>query len=75
MVVRKRRKKNRMRGSRTHGCGGTKQKRGSGGRGGVGLAGGHKHKFSLYYADHFGEKSGLKPKDKGKAMPIPCPLA
>ncbi len=67
MVVRKRRKKNKVRGNRTHSWGGTKNRRGSGFRGGVGRAGSHKHKFSKYYMD-FGVKSTFKPKAKKEAV-------
>lgn len=63
MVVRRRRKKNKLRGQRTHGGGGTKNRRGAGSRGGVGRAGSHKHKFSKYYLD-FGVKKTLKAKNK-----------
>ena len=59
MVVRKRRKKNKQRGERTHGHGNTKNKRGAGSRGGVGKAGSHKHKYSKYY-DSFGKSGTLK---------------
>lgn len=61
MVVKRRRKKNKLRGQRTHGGGGTKNRRGAGSRGGVGKAGSHKHKFSKYYLD-FGVKRTLKAK-------------
>nr|AJS11819.1 50S ribosomal protein L15P [uncultured archaeon] len=68
MTVRKRKKKHRMRGNRTHGGGNTKNRRGSGVRGGRGRAGGHKHKFSTYMHD-FGVKKRLKPKTlKQKAL-------
>ncbi len=67
MVVRRRRKKNKLRGHRTHGAGGTKNRRGAGTRGGVGRAGSHKHKFSKYYLT-FGIKRKLKAKKKGKAI-------
>ena len=67
MVVRKRRKKNKVRGNRTHGGGGTKNRRGSGNRGGVGRAGSHKHKFSLYYMD-FGVKRTFKAGPKDEAV-------
>lgn len=67
MVVRKRRKKNKVRGNRTHGAGGTKNRRGSGFRGGVGKAGSHKHKFSKYYID-FGVKRTFKAKPKKPAL-------
>ena len=63
MVVKRRRKKNKLRGQRTHGGGGTKNRRGAGSRGGVGRAGSHKHKFSKYYLD-FGVKRTLKAKKK-----------
>ncbi|MFH0715170.1 MAG: uL15 family ribosomal protein [Candidatus Diapherotrites archaeon] len=64
MTIRRERKKHRMRGNRTHGHGNTKNRRGSGIRGGQGRAGSHKHKFSKYYAD-FGVKITLKPKFAG----------
>jgi len=67
MVVRRRRKKNKLRGQRTHGGGGTKNRRGAGSRGGVGRAGSHKHKFSKYYLD-FGVKRKLKAKEKEIAI-------
>ncbi|MBI4210145.1 MAG: uL15 family ribosomal protein [Candidatus Diapherotrites archaeon] len=67
MVVRRRRKKNKQRGNRTHGGGGTKNRRGSGSRGGVGRAGSHKHKFSKYYAT-FGVKRMFKAKAKEPAI-------
>jgi len=41
---RKRNKKNKLRGHRTHGVGNTKNRRGSGCQGGVGRAGSSKHK-------------------------------
>ena len=67
MVVRKRRKKNKARGNRTHGAGGTKNRRGSGCRGGVGKAGSHKHKFSKYWVD-FGVKRMFKARPKQPAV-------
>lgn len=68
MVVRHRKKKNKMRGNRTHGGGNTKNRRGSGIQGGHGRAGSHKHKFSKYWQD-FGVKIRLKPKKAlGKAL-------
>lgn len=67
MVVRRRKKKNRLRGQRTHGKGNTKNKRGAGCRGGRGRAGSHKHKFSKYYMT-FGVKRKLKAKEKPKAI-------
>ncbi|MDO8538238.1 MAG: uL15m family ribosomal protein [archaeon] len=68
MVVRQRRKKNTLRGHRTHGKGNTKNKRGKGSKGGKGRAGSHKHKFSKYYMT-FGIKIRLKPK-KGQDKAI-----
>ena len=67
MVVRRRKKKNKLRGNRTFGQGNTKRRRGSGSRGGTGRAGSHKHKFSKYYVD-FGVKRKLKAKEKGEAI-------
>jgi large subunit ribosomal protein L15 len=67
MVVRKRRKKHRLRGNRTHGKGNTKNKRGAGVRGGRGKAGSDKHKYSKYYLS-FGVKKRLKPKPRNKSI-------
>lgn len=61
MVVRKRRKKNTLRGNRVHGKGDTKNKRGAGCRGGRGRAGSHKHKFTKYWKT-FGKYGTLKVK-------------
>lgn len=61
MVVRKRRKKNTLRGNRVHGKGDTKNKRGAGCRGGRGRAGSHKHKFTKYWKS-FGKYGTLKVK-------------
>ena len=63
MVVRKRRRVNKLRGRRTHGAGDTKNRRGAGSRGGRGRAGSHKHKFSKYWMT-FGMKRKLKAKKK-----------
>ena len=61
MVVRQRRKKNKLRGKRSHGKGNTKNRRGAGCRGGRGRAGSKKHKrFS--YVGEFGSKVKLKTK-------------
>lgn len=49
MTVRRRRKKNTVRGHRTHGQGDTKNRRGAGSRGGRGRAGSHKHKYTKYF--------------------------
>lgn len=67
MVLRKKKKTNKLRGNRYHGKGNTKNRRGAGSRGGVGRAGSTKHKFSKYYVD-FGTKIRLKPKEKGDSI-------
>lgn len=67
MALRKRRKKDKLRGQRTHGKGNTKNKRGAGSRGGRGRAGSHKHKYSKYYKT-FGGKKQMKPKKKPRAL-------
>lgn len=67
MVVRRRKKKIKLRGQRTHGKGNTKNRRGAGCRGGRGKAGSHKHKYSKYYLV-FGTKRKLKPKRKERAI-------
>jgi len=64
MVVRRRRKTRKQRGSRTHGRGCAKRGRGSGEKGGKGMAGGHKHKWSYiihYMPDHFGKHGFVSP--------------
>jgi large subunit ribosomal protein L15 len=48
MVVRRRRKKNKLRGQRTMGAGSTKNRRGAGSRGGRGKAGSRKHKIATF---------------------------
>jgi len=67
MVVRRKKKTNKLRGNRYHGKGNTKNRRGAGIRGGRGKAGSHKHKFSKYYTE-FGVKIRLKPKTKGDTV-------
>ncbi len=66
-MERKRKKKDKQRGMRTHGKGNTKNSRGAGTRGGRGKAGSHKHKYSKYYKE-FGGKKAMKPKKKPKAL-------
>jgi len=64
MVVRKRKKVRGQRGSRTHGRGCAKRGRGSGERGGTGMSGGHKHKWSYvirYMPDYFGKHGFTRP--------------
>ncbi len=68
-MERKRKKKNRLRGNRSHGKGNTKNSRGAGCRGGRGRAGSHKHKYSKYHKT-FGTKKRLKPKTGKKAVSI-----
>jgi large subunit ribosomal protein L15 len=64
MVVRRRKKARKFRGSRTHGRGCAKRGRGSGEKGGKGMAGGHKHKWSYilrYMPDYFGKHGFVRP--------------
>jgi large subunit ribosomal protein L15 len=62
-MKRKGKKKDKLRGHRSHGKGNTKNKRGAGTRGGRGRAGSHKHKFNKYHSE-FGVKKTLKAKPK-----------
>ena len=71
MPGRKRRKIGKQRGSRSCGTGNAKNKRGSGGRGGVGNAGLHKHKWSWVTAnepDRYGSEGLKRRKPQGKVM-------
>lgn len=64
MVVRKRKKVRAQRGTRTYGRGCSKRGRGSGERGGTGLSGGHKQKWSYilkYMPEHFGKHGFTRP--------------
>lgn len=64
MVVRRRRKVRRQRGRRTYGRGCSKRGRGSGEKGGKGLGGGHKQKWSYvlrYMPEHFGKHGFTRP--------------
>jgi large subunit ribosomal protein L15 len=70
MTVRKRKRKNRYRGHRTHGAGNTKNRRGAGNRGGRGRAGSHKHKFNLYAGTFGTERPRLLPQSVTKAINI-----
>ena len=71
MVVRRKRKINKLRGHRTCGHGNTKNRRGSGARGGVGRAGMHKHKFNKMWPELVkGHKKRLKPKEKPVVITI-----
>jgi len=73
MVTFKRKKNTRQRGSHTHGWGAMKKHRGSGNRGGFGMAGSGKRadqkKPSLWKAPYFG-KFGFIKKNKTKVVPI-----
>ncbi len=60
MTVRKRKKKNKLRGNRTHGGGDTKNRRGGGCRGGRGHGGSKKHKKFNY--QNWPSKIRLNPK-------------
>ncbi|MBI4018491.1 MAG: uL15 family ribosomal protein [Candidatus Aenigmarchaeota archaeon] len=67
MVVRFRKKVRRQRGTRWHGYGSKKKKRGGGSRGGRGFSGFHKHKYSYVVAkdpEHYGEKGFVVPHKK-----------
>jgi large subunit ribosomal protein L15 len=70
MVVRRRKKINRQLGERTRGNGDTKNRRGAGSRGGRGLAGSHKHKFSKYAGKFGKEKRKLLSRKETKALNI-----
>lgn len=67
MTVKKRKKVTRYRGSKTHGGGAMKKRRGAGNRGGRGMAGtgkrGDAKKPSIWAKDYFG-KHGFKKKNK-----------
>jgi len=69
MVERKRRKKNRVRGERTHGQGDTKNNRGGGSRGGRGRAGANKGKL-FNIGQHDPRKYRLKSANKGCGIPL-----
>lgn len=66
MVVRKKKKIRKFRGQRTYGYGSHKKHRGKGSRGGRGLAGMHKHKWSYtvkYAPEHFGKRGFKRPQE------------
>ncbi len=60
MTINKRKKNSRQRGSHTHGCGSKKKRRGSGNRGGFGMAGTGKRadqrKPSIWKEEYFGKR-------------------
>jgi large subunit ribosomal protein L15 len=71
MVVRKKKKVRKMRGTRSYGYGSHKKHRGGGSRGGRGKAGMHKHKWSYtvkYEPDHFGKRGFKRPKAVAKKL-------
>jgi len=70
MVVRKRKRVNRLLGQRTRGNGDTKNRRGAGSRGGRGLAGSHKHKYAKYHGKFGKEKKKLRSKKYVNAVNI-----
>lgn len=64
MAKRKPKSTGKYRGMRTHGAGNTKNRRGSGNRGGRGMAGMCKHKFTWvtkYAKGYFGKRGFVKP--------------
>ena len=66
MTVRREKKFRKFRGHRTYGTGSHKKARGAGNRGGRGMAGYHKHKWSYvirYDPDHFGKFGFKRPSD------------
>ena len=73
MTVNKRKKSNRYRGSKTHGCGSMKKRRGAGNKGGRGMAGSGKRadskKPSLWGERYFG-KFGFKSKSTTDIRPV-----
>ncbi|MCS7097005.1 MAG: uL15 family ribosomal protein [Candidatus Methanomethylicia archaeon] len=75
MVVRRRKKSRKLRGSRYMGYG-IAQHRGSGRRGGFGRAGMHKHKWSYllkYERDYLG-KHGFQPPKSNRKIDVPINL-
>ncbi len=71
MVVRRRRKIRGLRGSRTVGRGCAKRGRGSGEKGGKGLSGGHKQKWSYilrYMPEYFGKHGFVRPAEVSAAV-------
>jgi len=71
MVVRRRKKVRRMRGSHTHGWGMKKKHRGKGSQGGKGMAGLKKHKKSWmikYRPDYFGKRGFKTPQGSKKKI-------
>ncbi|MFA6489325.1 MAG: uL15 family ribosomal protein [Candidatus Micrarchaeia archaeon] len=72
MVTRQKKRNRKFNGSRNHGKGNTKNRRGKGGKGGWGRAGMHKHRFTYitaYEPDFFGVH-GFASLKKGKIKTI-----
>jgi len=70
MVIRRKKKINRLLGKRTRGNGDTKNRRGAGSRGGRGLAGSHKHKFGKYAGKFGKEKRKVLSRKEVRALNI-----
>ena len=70
MVIRKRKRVNRLLGQRTRGNGDTKNRRGAGSRGGRGHAGSHKHKYPKYHGKFGTEKRKVRSMKVIKAINI-----
>ncbi len=73
MSVRFRKKIRRQRGGGTHGWGAKKKHRGGGSRGGRGMSGYHKHKYSFVVSkdpEHFGYKGFTSMKKTDKTINI-----
>ena len=74
MVVRKRKKNTRQRGSKTHGWGAMKKHRGKGNKGGAGMSGtgkrGDQKKPSIWKNTKYFGKIGFSPRKKDKISPI-----
>lgn len=77
MKIKSRKKKSRMRGSHTHGRGFKKKARGSGHRGGVGMAGSGKRGdakktlvLNLYGNDYFGKDRAIRRKQAPKLKSV-----
>ncbi len=68
MVARRRKKRNKLLGSRTRGNGDTKNRRGAGSRGGRGLAGSHKHKYAKYHTKFGQDKRKVRESTHVKAI-------
>ncbi|MGC8816578.1 MAG: uL15m family ribosomal protein [Candidatus Hadarchaeum sp.] len=73
MTIRRGKKVRKQRGRRTYGRGCSKRGRGSGERGGTGMSGGHKHKWSYiirYMPDYFGKHGFTRPDDVRRGLTV-----